>query len=157
MQRGRPAVANRNESTLTRCVNAVFAFVRMAEFEILFFLFFVIAFIIFKDLQLKLAWQLELERVEVEIDSMEALELVGGQFGGLSRDLLLSSIHELIWEVTVSWTAQGNNLRADFLAKMVSAFRGHGLIGNGVEITDHSYAVSTTFFGEIPSFRPPKR
>ncbi|KAK9086085.1 hypothetical protein Sjap_026496 [Stephania japonica] len=50
MQRGRPAVANRNESTLTRCVNAVFAFVRMAEFEILFFLFFFIAFIIFKDL-----------------------------------------------------------------------------------------------------------
>ncbi|KAK9285889.1 hypothetical protein L1049_025090 [Liquidambar formosana] len=40
----------RNESALTRAVNAVFAFVRFAEFEIFFFLFFVIAFLIFKDL-----------------------------------------------------------------------------------------------------------
>ncbi|MCI31775.1 hypothetical protein A2U01_0052987, partial [Trifolium medium] len=33
-------VETRNESTLTRIVNSVFAFVRQAEFEILFFLFF---------------------------------------------------------------------------------------------------------------------
>ncbi|KAK4781015.1 hypothetical protein SAY87_017121 [Trapa incisa] len=38
------------ESMLTRAVNAVFNLVKLAEFEILFFLFFVIAFIIFKDL-----------------------------------------------------------------------------------------------------------
>lgn len=38
------------ESMLTRAVNAVFRLVKFAEFEILFFLFFVIAFIIFKDL-----------------------------------------------------------------------------------------------------------
>ncbi|KAL6316934.1 hypothetical protein AAG906_024472 [Vitis piasezkii] len=42
--------SNRNPSTFTRAVNSVFAFVRYAEFEILFVLFFLIAFIIFKDL-----------------------------------------------------------------------------------------------------------
>ncbi|TQD78019.1 hypothetical protein C1H46_036415 [Malus baccata] len=41
---------NSNESALTRGVKSVFRFVRFAEFEILFVLFFVIAFIIFKDL-----------------------------------------------------------------------------------------------------------
>ncbi|KAF5759971.1 hypothetical protein HanRHA438_Chr16g0759551 [Helianthus annuus] len=39
-----------DESVLTRAVDSVFRFVRFAEFEILFILFFVIAFIIFKDL-----------------------------------------------------------------------------------------------------------
>ncbi|XP_010245964.1 PREDICTED: uncharacterized protein LOC104589364 [Nelumbo nucifera] len=49
--RGRiDARPNRNESAFTRAVNAVFAFVRLAEFEILFFLFLVITFIVFKDL-----------------------------------------------------------------------------------------------------------
>ncbi|KVI07532.1 uncharacterized protein LOC112508530 [Cynara cardunculus var. scolymus] len=38
------------ESLLTRAVDSVFGFVRYAEFEILFVLFFVIAFVIFKDL-----------------------------------------------------------------------------------------------------------
>ncbi|PKI58616.1 hypothetical protein CRG98_021005 [Punica granatum] len=38
------------ESMLTQAVNEVFRLVKLAEFEILFFLFFVIAFIIFKDL-----------------------------------------------------------------------------------------------------------
>ncbi|KAL9267669.1 hypothetical protein AKJ16_DCAP24763 [Drosera capensis] len=38
------------KSALTRAVSAVFDFVRLAEFEILFVLFFVIAFILFKDL-----------------------------------------------------------------------------------------------------------
>ncbi|MQL72494.1 hypothetical protein Taro_004834 [Colocasia esculenta] len=37
-------------SFLTRCVNSVFAFVRLAEFEILFVLFFVVAFLVFKEL-----------------------------------------------------------------------------------------------------------
>ncbi|XP_068495462.1 uncharacterized protein [Phaseolus vulgaris] len=41
---------NRNESWLTRAVVAVFAFVRHAEFEILFFLFFFIAYLLFKDI-----------------------------------------------------------------------------------------------------------
>ncbi|KAG1363451.1 hypothetical protein COCNU_11G002780 [Cocos nucifera] len=40
----------RRGSLLTRVVGAVFAFVLLAEFEILFFLFFFIAFLIFKDL-----------------------------------------------------------------------------------------------------------
>ncbi|XP_052175683.1 uncharacterized protein LOC127790292 [Diospyros lotus] len=40
----------RNESLLTLAVNSVFSFVRIAEFEILFVLFFIIAFLIFKDL-----------------------------------------------------------------------------------------------------------
>ncbi|CAN6569936.1 unnamed protein product [Malus baccata var. baccata] len=44
---------NSNESALTRGVKSVFRFVRFAEFEILFVLFFVIAFIIFKDLTSK--------------------------------------------------------------------------------------------------------
>ncbi|KAI3954318.1 hypothetical protein C5167_026372 [Papaver somniferum] len=35
---------------LTKAVQSVFAFVKFAEFEILFVLFFLIAFIIFKDL-----------------------------------------------------------------------------------------------------------
>lgn len=35
---------------MTRIVSGVFEFVRMAEFEIMFFLFFFIAFLIFKDL-----------------------------------------------------------------------------------------------------------
>ena len=43
-------VETRNELALTRAVGAVFAFVRYAEFEILFFLFFVIAYIVFKDI-----------------------------------------------------------------------------------------------------------
>ncbi|KDP28418.1 hypothetical protein JCGZ_14189 [Jatropha curcas] len=51
---GRQVRANggrkRDESLLTRMVNAVFSFVKFAEFEILFFFFFLIAFIIFKDL-----------------------------------------------------------------------------------------------------------
>ncbi|CAN6462577.1 unnamed protein product [Victoria cruziana] len=38
------------ESLLTRAVNVVFSLVRLAEFEILFVLFFIVAFIIFKDL-----------------------------------------------------------------------------------------------------------
>ncbi|XP_073127832.1 uncharacterized protein [Henckelia pumila] len=37
-------------SLLTRGVNSVFAFVRLAEFEILFVLFFLIAYLLFKDL-----------------------------------------------------------------------------------------------------------
>ncbi|KAG6483163.1 hypothetical protein ZIOFF_059803 [Zingiber officinale] len=49
MQR-RGGAAIRREPLLTRAVSAVFSFVRIAEFEILFFLFFVIAFLIFKDL-----------------------------------------------------------------------------------------------------------
>ncbi|CAL9083177.1 unnamed protein product, partial [Musa acuminata var. zebrina] len=47
-RRGRPPVLR--ESLLTRAVSSVFAFVHLAEFEILFFLFFFVAFIIFKDL-----------------------------------------------------------------------------------------------------------
>ncbi|KAI3783755.1 hypothetical protein L1987_42841 [Smallanthus sonchifolius] len=48
----RPGLARRrdDESSLTRAVDSVFRFVRFAEFEILFVLFFVIAFILFKDL-----------------------------------------------------------------------------------------------------------
>ncbi|KAF3340059.1 hypothetical protein FCM35_KLT15830 [Carex littledalei] len=38
------------ESGLSKAVNSVFAFVRLAEFEILFVLFFIVAFLIFKDL-----------------------------------------------------------------------------------------------------------
>ena len=34
----------------TKAVNSVFAFVRLAEFEILVVLFFIVAFLIFKDL-----------------------------------------------------------------------------------------------------------
>ncbi|XP_074563458.1 uncharacterized protein LOC141820073 [Curcuma longa] len=49
MQR-RGGAAVRREPLLTRAVRSVFAFVRLAEFEILFFLFLVIAFLIFKDL-----------------------------------------------------------------------------------------------------------
>ena len=41
---------NKEESAMTRAVNAVFDFVRFAEFEILFFLLFFIAFLLFKDL-----------------------------------------------------------------------------------------------------------
>lgn len=41
---------NKDESAFSRAVSAVFAFVRLAEFEILFFLFLMITFIIFKDL-----------------------------------------------------------------------------------------------------------
>ncbi|KAK6911227.1 hypothetical protein RJ641_023320 [Dillenia turbinata] len=41
---------SRNESGLTRAVDSVFRFVKFAEFEILFVLFFLIAFLIFKDL-----------------------------------------------------------------------------------------------------------
>ncbi|CAM6113519.1 unnamed protein product [Calypogeia fissa] len=37
-------------SLLTRAVDSVFAFVRLAEFEILFVLFFVLIYIFFKDL-----------------------------------------------------------------------------------------------------------
>ncbi|GMG99537.1 hypothetical protein Nepgr_001377 [Nepenthes gracilis] len=50
--RGRGAVDSKRKkpSWLTQAVSAVFSFVRLAEFEILFILFFVIAFLIFKDL-----------------------------------------------------------------------------------------------------------
>ncbi|WOL19880.1 hypothetical protein Cni_G28682 [Canna indica] len=40
----------RQEPFLTRVVIALFSFVRLAEFEILFFLFVLIALLIFKDL-----------------------------------------------------------------------------------------------------------
>ncbi|KAL5715992.1 hypothetical protein ACHQM5_017739 [Ranunculus cassubicifolius] len=50
MRRRRQGFPNRTESALTRSVNSVFAFVRLAEFEILFVLFFAIAYLIFKDL-----------------------------------------------------------------------------------------------------------
>lgn len=40
----------RNESWLTRTVTTVFGFVRNAEFEILFFLFFFVAYLLFKDI-----------------------------------------------------------------------------------------------------------
>nr|BAJ98575.1 predicted protein [Hordeum vulgare subsp. vulgare] len=40
----------RDPGLLTRVVDKVFRFVRLAEFEILFVLFFLIAFILFKDL-----------------------------------------------------------------------------------------------------------
>ncbi|XP_061339120.1 uncharacterized protein LOC133285844 [Gastrolobium bilobum] len=43
-------VETRNESGLTRAVGAVFTFVRYAEFEIFFFLFFLIAYLLFKDI-----------------------------------------------------------------------------------------------------------
>ncbi|GAB4855288.1 hypothetical protein Ancab_023908 [Ancistrocladus abbreviatus] len=50
--RGRAVMSSKRpeSSLLTRMVNSVFAFARLAEFEILFVLFFVIAFLIFKDL-----------------------------------------------------------------------------------------------------------
>ncbi|CAH2053715.1 unnamed protein product [Thlaspi arvense] len=40
----------RDDSLLTRFVDSVFYFFRLAEFEILFVLFIVIAYVIFKDL-----------------------------------------------------------------------------------------------------------
>ncbi|KAF2548819.1 hypothetical protein F2Q70_00023437 [Brassica cretica] len=40
----------RDDSILTRFVDSVFSLFRLAEFEILFVLFFVIAYVIFKDL-----------------------------------------------------------------------------------------------------------
>ncbi|XP_041004265.1 uncharacterized protein LOC121249609 [Juglans microcarpa x Juglans regia] len=43
-------MARNKESAMTRAVTSVFAFVRFAEFEILFVLFFMIAFLLFKDL-----------------------------------------------------------------------------------------------------------
>ncbi|KAL9428489.1 hypothetical protein AB3S75_030476 [Citrus x aurantiifolia] len=46
----RAGTRNKDESAFSRAVSAVFAFVRLAEFEILFFLFLVITFIVFKDL-----------------------------------------------------------------------------------------------------------
>ncbi|CAH1429554.1 unnamed protein product [Lactuca virosa] len=49
-KRSGPARRRDDESLLTRAVDSVFTFIRFAEFEILFVLFFVIAFIIFKDL-----------------------------------------------------------------------------------------------------------
>ncbi|KAL3650124.1 hypothetical protein CASFOL_006527 [Castilleja foliolosa] len=45
-----PSSSSSTPSLLTRGVNSVFEFVRFAEFEILFVLFFLIAFILFKDL-----------------------------------------------------------------------------------------------------------
>ncbi|KAF3577782.1 hypothetical protein DY000_02033263 [Brassica cretica] len=40
----------RDDSILTRFVDSVFSVFRLAEFEILFVLFFIIAYVIFKDL-----------------------------------------------------------------------------------------------------------
>uniref|UniRef100_A0A0E0CE69 Uncharacterized protein n=1 Tax=Oryza meridionalis TaxID=40149 RepID=A0A0E0CE69_9ORYZ len=48
-QRGR-GVGRGDPGLLTRAVEKVFRFVRLAEFEILFVLFFLIAFVLFKDL-----------------------------------------------------------------------------------------------------------
>ncbi|XP_048128375.1 uncharacterized protein LOC115750529 [Rhodamnia argentea] len=47
---GRMGRRGYKDPMLTRMVTSVFKFVRVAEFEILFFLFFFIAFLIFKDL-----------------------------------------------------------------------------------------------------------
>ncbi|KAG2287346.1 hypothetical protein Bca52824_046950 [Brassica carinata] len=40
----------RDDSILTRFVDSVFSLFRLAEFEIMFVLFFIIAYVIFKDL-----------------------------------------------------------------------------------------------------------
>ena len=40
----------RDDSYLTRFVDSVFSLFRLAEFEILFVMFFIIAYLIFKDL-----------------------------------------------------------------------------------------------------------
>ncbi|GLT94134.1 hypothetical protein SLE2022_118920 [Rubroshorea leprosula] len=40
----------KQEWGLTAAVNSIFAFVKFAEFEILFLLFFIITFLVFKDL-----------------------------------------------------------------------------------------------------------
>ncbi|XP_050237963.1 uncharacterized protein LOC126687444 [Mercurialis annua] len=40
----------RDEPLMTRMVNSVFAFVNYAEFELLFLFFFLVAFIMFKDI-----------------------------------------------------------------------------------------------------------
>lgn len=40
----------RNDSLVTRLVTSVFEFVKFAEFEIFFILFFIIAFLLFKNL-----------------------------------------------------------------------------------------------------------
>ncbi|CAM8971421.1 unnamed protein product [Rhodiola kirilowii] len=50
MRGGNRPGRNASESVLTKAVNKVFEFVRFAEFEILFVLFFLVAFLIFKDL-----------------------------------------------------------------------------------------------------------
>ncbi|CAM8973963.1 unnamed protein product [Rhodiola kirilowii] len=50
MRGGNRPRRNASESVLTKAVNKVFEFVRFAEFEILFVLFFLVAFLIFKDL-----------------------------------------------------------------------------------------------------------
>lgn len=55
-KRSGPARRRDDESLLTRAVDSVFTFIRFAEFEILFVLFFVVAFIIFKDLVSPLRW-----------------------------------------------------------------------------------------------------
>ncbi|KAL6644483.1 hypothetical protein ACP70R_016091 [Stipagrostis hirtigluma subsp. patula] len=50
-QRGGGGGGRRGEpGLLTRAVDKVFRFVRLAEFEILFVLFFLVAFLLFKDL-----------------------------------------------------------------------------------------------------------
>jgi len=46
----RTSGSKRKESALARVMNEVFAFVRFAEFEIFFILFFLIAFFFFKNL-----------------------------------------------------------------------------------------------------------
>ncbi|KAH7445330.1 hypothetical protein KP509_01G002700 [Ceratopteris richardii] len=47
---GRFESSRTRPSLLTRAVNRILAFVRFAEFEILFILFLIIVFLIFKDL-----------------------------------------------------------------------------------------------------------
>ncbi|OEL34354.1 hypothetical protein BAE44_0004618 [Dichanthelium oligosanthes] len=51
-QRGGPGGGRRGDDPglLTRAVDRVFRFVRLAEFEILFVMFFLVAFLLFKDL-----------------------------------------------------------------------------------------------------------
>ncbi|KAG6601997.1 hypothetical protein SDJN03_07230, partial [Cucurbita argyrosperma subsp. sororia] len=47
---GRSRNGNGNESMVVGFLKTAFRFLKMAEFEILFVLFFIVAFIIFKDL-----------------------------------------------------------------------------------------------------------
>lgn len=49
-QRGGGGRRGDDPGLLTRAVDKVFRFVRLAEFEILFVLFFLVAFLLFKDL-----------------------------------------------------------------------------------------------------------
>ncbi|KAK6793794.1 hypothetical protein RDI58_007247 [Solanum bulbocastanum] len=76
-----------SRSILTRAVDSVFDFVRLAEFEILFVFFFVVAYVIFKDLENACSFFRWKNREDVDIRSKYVIPRLANKIMELKKAL----------------------------------------------------------------------